>query len=233
MTDINIDQELSRTTKEFGDAYTKADIWIKRKAVLQTDFFNLVTHKTSQRQLAQRSVQLPSVYGDVEEYVKTHHPGFILVAQKGNNLILEQDPAFMKYEYVNPIDGMVYGRTIASGQPTIDLESLKERDPGLWKKYSRWLEPHYSVARGAIERFAKVNHTGQGMTLLPHEIDKKTDQYLEDIDAPRELDVERIIKDNKEYKLERYLIPAPVTVRLVPPRKAKPEELEVLEDECE
>jgi hypothetical protein len=217
-------------TTEFGEAYEATDTWTRKKAKLQTEFFQRATQELEGRPLARRVVTLPDGK-DPDAWVAVHHPGYKQISQKGSQLILQQDAALMRYEFVNPYDGKVYGRTTANGQPSLDSESLKLNDPKFWEKYSRWCEPHYGVAHAAVSKFARLSHTGYGASLLPHEIDKKTDLFLREINAPRELDVERVIKDDQEYKLERYLIPAPISVRLVPPRLAKPEELDIPKEE--
>ena len=227
---------IEKVTQEFGDAYKNADDWVKFKGKLQTEFFQLATESLSKRSLPSKLVLLPeemeqSPSSVIDDWVHKHHPGWDLVLQRGCELHLKRNPSLMKFTFINPDDGMVYGRTTSGGKEYLDEESLKANNPDLYDKLAKWDPLYWSIVHRVIQKYLSWNGGPGGLPLLPIEIDRMTESHLESIDAPRYIPLDDVIEEYAE-ELQPYLVPSPITVRLVPPRKAKPEDLEE-EDECE
>ena len=71
-------------------------------------------------------------------YVKQFHPGWRVVdpGSKEFTYIIEEDPSFKKFVYVNHDDWNVYRRNVSQAGPSLDNERLKDEDPELWKRIS-------------------------------------------------------------------------------------------------
>lgn len=215
---MNLNQVASR----FGRAYTNHTKAKERLAKQQKALFAAFDEQIKNSVLNQRTIHLPSDT-DVEKYVADHFPemNIILTTQVGDEdikVLLEENPSVKKFTYVNREDGRVYGRTIAQ-VPTLDDEALRTEDPDLWEHITEWPEPWLSL----------VCHTVQAMSSLTwsYESLKATAG-----DILKDRGVERVLRpfhtlDNSDFaKLEQYLLPGPISVRLKAPRDAKPEELD-------
>lgn len=183
---------LQRTTRLFGKAYKRSKRAEQLKDKYQTRFFDLMTKRLSKRTLATRIVPLPPGKEAVS-YVKTFYPGWILISilvqedggiRNSTKLQIQQDPALLKDEFVNPVDGMVYGRTSAQAAPTLDLDRLQAEDLQLYEDIT---EP----------------------VVITHRVPKPDED----------------LTDEQIMKRAKYYIPGKISVRLVPPRPANPEEL--------
>lgn len=222
MTDLN------KVTKRFGSAYDrnkKAKDWLTKQ---QKTFFNALTEDLESQTLARQVILLPTGASPVE-YVKQHYPGWRItnhaVYDTANNVeyiptvVIEEDPALLKHEWINHETGYVYGRTFADGSPSLDDERLKSDNPALWAKITEWPEPWYSLIRDIIvESFT--------LPLSDDSLNNRVDEYLTNHGIQRVLKDFNKASDHDLALIQEYLIPGPRSVRLIPPRKATEEELD-------
>lgn len=209
MTDIN------KVTKRFGRAYernVKAKNWLAKQ---QKALFAAFDADLVGRQTRQRSIQIPEGE-DVNQYIKRYHPGWEYVTRSDDWVVLRENPSLMSHSYTNIVDGQVYGRAQVTGTPSLDDDRLRQEDPDLWERITEMPEPWWSLVHDVFARA----HTYWSEEL----IDTMT------IDHLQMHGVQRTIKDlntlsNRDLALvEEYIMPGPVSVRLNPPRKVKPEE---------
>lgn len=223
-------------TKEFGLEYSAAKSSDKKMKQLQREFFDAATEMLSQQSLARKTVEVPE--GANAEWLEQHYPGWKVVSslRPGKEpdiweAVLEEDPAKLAFTYVNPDDHMVYARTTAQGTPMLDDERLRDEDPELWEQISDYPEPWFGLVRDAMkEAFTAGANIDHGLNRVDslYEINSRglVANFLRDRGIERVLKPIDELTDEQLQALQDYLVPAPVTVRLVPPRKAKQEELE-------
>lgn len=228
---------ISLITKEFGLEYSAAKSSDKKMKQLQREFFDAATEMLSQQSLARKTVEVPE--GANAEWLEQHYPGWKVVSsiRPGEEpdtweAVLEEDPAKLAFTYVNPDDHMVYARTTAQGTPMLDDERLRDEDPELWEQISDYPEPWLGLVQAAIKDaleevevagLAKVGRVDLLYKLNPGVL---AANFLRDQGVERALKPIDELTDEQLQAIQDYLVPAPVTVRLVPPRKAKQEELE-------
>jgi hypothetical protein len=125
---------------------------------------------------------------------------------------------------------MVYRRSQTQGGPSLDVERLQEKEPDLYDEISVWSPSVYNMVRDAMV-WAYNSYSPEPEVLAAEEAEK----FLETLSQSD--DSLRIILDPAQWtpqqatKLTPYIIPGKVSVRLTPPRKAKPSELETGEIE--
>lgn len=218
--------DLTQVTTEFGIAYDEAKDAETDKKTKQTSLFEAFTERLEHSTLAERIVDLPADTETpliVNEWIKTYHPGWRFVGMHEGRVIIEEDPALLKDTFVNPEDGRVYGRTTAQGSPNLDDDRLRAEQPELWEAISVWPEPWVSLVRGAM---GWVNQYYGCAALGPFGLEDFVNAYLQEQNVQRVLiDPAQLTEEDFEA-LQEYLVPGPVSVRLVPPRLATEEELE-------
>lgn len=184
-------------TRELGKAYDaqkKAEKELKgddskkkdRSPGLKERFFHEATQE-AMASLAQKTYigGLGGSEFDAFTLAEKYSPGWRAVSaeitSEGWRVLLEEDPAFKPFTYVNKEDKRVWGKQIVRSSPMLDDEELKNKDPDLWKR---------------VTKPARV--------MRP----------LEEL------------KPNDLAELQGFMYPGLLQVKLAPPRKAKPEELE-------
>lgn len=225
---------------DFGEVYREVkgtktqDGWEKILKDAQKQFFDAATRELEQQTLARKTVDFDiERYGatNMEKWVENHYPGWRFVESKKSKFIIEEDPALKPFAYLNVRDGMVYKRGQVQGGPSLDVERLREEDEGLYWDVSRWDQGLYDFAHQALEYAYTTVHNADPESIA----DDETERFLHwgwEHDQ-----VQRVIKDPGEWtaeqstKLQAYLIPGRVSVRLTPPRPAKDSEMETGEVE--
>lgn len=215
--------KLDTITKRFDAAHHQKSEAEAKLAKYRQEMFAEFTKNVEQGGLAQQTVVIPSGFMDLESnpeaYIKKYFPGWEIVLITDNVALIQEDPSFVKFTYVNSQTKRVFGRTVAEGPPMLDDARLKLENPDLWERVSQWPEPWWSLVRGAIESQRTLPWSDSAL-------DAATDEYM------RNRGIERVVKDpaslpnNDLVELEPYIHPGPLTVRLVSPRDAKPEELQ-------
>jgi hypothetical protein len=215
--------DIQQIAKQFLTAYDLANRYTDAKTVKQEELFQKFDEELEKKTLIRRSVHVPNSASNPEDWIKVYHPGFRIVKHEKTHYgedsyktyLIEEDPSFKKHTYVEYDEGMVIGRTIVEGPPSLDDERLRAEHPSLWIQITEWPEPWWSL----------VNDVWK---LASHEEPDKA--WVEDFLRGR--GIQRVLKPFDQLTtgqlalLQPYIVPGPKSVRLVPPRPAKPEELE-------
>lgn len=210
--------DITKVTQRFGRAYErnkKAKTWLEKQ---QRALFRAFDQDLANRTASQRSIEIPEGE-DSETYIKVHHPGWQIVGWSADHThaILEETPSLLAHRFINHEDGMVYGRAQVTGSPSLDDDRLRAEDPELWERITEWPEPWWSLV---FNVFVKLTQRWSDDTLK-----RAVSTYL------KEQNVQRVLKDLNTLSthdltlIEPYILPGPISVKLIPPRKAKPEEL--------
>ena len=216
---MNLDQ----ITAQFDRAYTSNSKAKENLAKRQKAMFEAFTKELADGPLAQSTTFCPhwkNMTGKEQDaWLAKHHPGWQFIGYEYPEVIIQEDPAYLKFTHINRTNGKVYGRTFAEGSPGLDDDELKADNPGLWERITVWPEPWYSLVKELVaSRFS--------MPVRPSVIEDHVSSVL------TKYKIERVLRDFKELSdddlldLQDYMIPGPKTIRLVLPRDAKPEELE-------
>jgi hypothetical protein len=134
-----MDNDLSQITKTLGSAHKKKSAAEKELKESRTKFFDAVDEEiVATETLAQQTVATPADVESIEGYVKQFYPGWRVVGDEpdegAETALIEEDPAFKKFVYINREDGNLYRRNVSQAGPSLDNERLKEEDPALWKR---------------------------------------------------------------------------------------------------
>ena len=205
---------LNKITQDFGRTYRQVEELSNRKNKRQIKMFNAFTEAIKNQTLSQQIVEHLDLEYSAQEYVNTYYPGWILKSQDGTKLLVEQDPTIIKFPYVNHEDGYVYGRTFSQSGPSLNDEKIREEDPDLWEQITQWPEPLYSIANDVAQFFAGHNDIDHGIQVI-----FETHQIERVLKSPSEW------TDDQKERMAKYWLPGRLAVRLVPPRRATPEEL--------
>ncbi|CAM6003652.1 unnamed protein product [Sphagnum balticum] len=212
--------DLTKITSQFGRAYTSAEKATATKARVQAKFFDAINSILEDQIRKQKVVEyIPTVSGSPETWVWNNYPGwrFVRIVDE-SNIVIEEDPQFMKYSFVNKENGMVYGRTSVQAGDSLDDEKLRHDNPYLWKQITEWPEPWYSL----IAQFAQPYYDE---LCDPDEYEETLDKYLEESGLQRTLKSPDKWTDDQFREVRKYIIPGKISTRLVAPREAKEEEL--------
>jgi hypothetical protein len=130
---------LSQITKQLGSAHRAKSTAEKELKESRGKFFDAVDEEiVATETLAQQTVGIPTDVESAEAYVRQFHPGWRIVGDEpeegAETALIEEDPAFKKFVYVNHDDGYVYRRNVSQGGPSLDNERLKAENPKLWKR---------------------------------------------------------------------------------------------------
>jgi len=209
-------------SRQFGRAYETAKLAQSEKQEKQALFFEACTQEAANNILARFLVPITDENSaDPVAYVQLYHPGYRYLGQSASHLIVEEDPELVKFSWVDKKNGMVYGRTVVDGGTRLDDERLRLEDKDLWEVVSGWPEPFYSLLKDALLPVDDEVSDRLGLGL---------EDYIDQVFSAKGF--ARALTDpanwSKEQldKVQRYMIPGALTVRLVAPRKATEEELE-------
>lgn len=137
--------KLATITKRLGAVHAKSKEAEKELKVSRSEFFEAVDEEIiSTETLARQTITFPATLTeqceddaeDLTTYVKRFYPGWRIaeIGSKENICIIEEDPSFKKFVYVNHEDGNVYRRNVSQGDPSLDDDRLKSEDPELWER---------------------------------------------------------------------------------------------------
>lgn len=135
--------DLSQITKDLGSAHQSSKELEQELKNCRSKFFEAVNEQIlSSETLARQTITVPEDM-EPEAYIKHFHPGWRMVDPGSKEhmrtqtpYIIEEDPSFKKFVYVNHDDGNVYRRNVSQAGPSLDNERLEEEDPELWKRIS-------------------------------------------------------------------------------------------------
>lgn len=214
--------DLDKLTSRFGRAYTSAKKAAERQAKVQAEFFNAIDQTLEGLVRRHQIVEFTGKDEPYDTWITTRYPGWRLrsVSEDGERLVIEEDPKFMKFTFVNKADGMVYGRTVSQSGNGLDIERLQEENPELWEQITTWPEPWFSMLREYAHRWNIDQTIGD-----PDALDVHIGEYLKEKGMLRTLKNPELWTEEEFAALEQYMMPGKLSTRLVPPRKATDEEL--------
>jgi len=130
--------DLNQITKRLGNAHKQKTVAEKELKESRNLFFDAIYDEILDTEtLAQQTIEIPNYVDDVVDYIKQFYPGWYLIehfAKEDKTALIEEDPSFKKFVYVNQEDENLYKRNVSQAGPSLDDERLKEEDPKLWKR---------------------------------------------------------------------------------------------------
>lgn len=218
---------LNKITTMFGKAYRTQKRSAERQAELQKKLFEAFNLHLEDQIRSQKVIEYEN-YPDLslEEIVSIYHPGWRLKrVVDDKSAVIEEDPALMKFSFVNHEDGTVYGRTVAQGNSSLDEERLRSEDPDLWERVTEWPDSAYTLMFDFIMYFMDMNKVVDEEAIPEYVVHGLLDEFL------RTTDIRKILRNPDEWtdedlqQMQKYLIPGRISTRLLAPRKANEEEL--------
>lgn len=152
MGNVGSGMSLEEITSKLGKWHAKWKEAERAKNLEKERFFNEVTQRL-QDELAAQSVEKISAK-DEEEALRIAQRRFhrykvidVRENKQGDwDVVLEENPEYKPFVYVNKEDGQVYQRVVAEGAPFLDDDSIRDENPDLWdriteEKVTRELRP--------------------------------------------------------------------------------------------
>ncbi len=140
-------ETLFEATTELGQEYRAWKLHEKGKDDAKTCFFQIAVDTMVQGidhgHTNLRTLTVPlAVQGDIDlasERILQKYPRFEIVEIRGSELkgyeaVIQEDPFYLSYTYVNLVDGMVYVRRVDDGPTLLDDERLESENPTLYKR---------------------------------------------------------------------------------------------------
>jgi uncharacterized protein YnzC (UPF0291/DUF896 family) len=129
----DVTQRLGRSHKKWKEAE-------QQKNKLRDEFFAAVNEELANELAAQSIVDVEGQ--DEEEVLRIAQRRFqkhrvVDVRQESATtwkVVLEENPEYRDFQYINPEDGQVYSRIVAEGAPFLDDDAIREENPELWDK---------------------------------------------------------------------------------------------------
>ena len=223
----NFDFNIEEDTAKVKEHHTGSKNEAKELSDARDEFFAAATERLELQPRATRTLTIPTRSGgkiictneEVESYVHRYYPEWKIVSIKSEPfyVLVEEDPAWMKYTYISDDHKTVFQRNVTQGSEYLDDAALREDDPALWLRATTSPEEDLlqRLVREAslssrehvaweVREFC-TEHRGEFMRLL-----KPFDELSEDDYAA----------------IQQYIVPGKLSYRLESPRKPKPEELE-------
>jgi hypothetical protein len=138
--------KIENVTKRFGRAHGTKERAEKAMAKARQEFFDLI--EIPESELSQQTIYAEC--DDPEAYVASLYPKWQIVACKTIaredeppewKIVIRENPEKRNFTYLNPLDGKVYGRTVAESAPEVDLARIKEDDEGWYKEITFQPDP--------------------------------------------------------------------------------------------
>jgi hypothetical protein len=221
-------EELTEDLGEAYDAFKDAEKRFagedkkkkNRESGLKEAFFDAATEAVAQATLAQKTVTVPSGVEDPEYYALKRNPRWRVIEvvdlsqQPGfAGVVLEEDPQYKPFVYVNRKTKRVWTRSVRDGSPWLDDEELRESDPELWKRITRLYNDQF------------IRELLYHANIDPDEIDDHIAAIEEEFESERTLLPLENLDPDDLAGVQEYMYPGKPVVSLSAPRKAKPEEL--------
>lgn len=213
--------DLVELTTDLGETHALKKESTAELEQLRKDFFDEATKACAAKALARKTATLELEGLPIEEaqaLIYRKNPGWTIVEvqedEGGFKAILEEDPAFADFVFINPEDKQVYRRQRVDGTMVLDDEMCQGSDPDFWYEITTWRD--YDALAELIYE-SGVDHT---------EIEERIDAWAEQVGWPRTIKPIEEWTDNQMKRAEPFLYQKAPTLKLAAPRKAKPEELE-------
>lgn len=212
-----IEDKLIEITSSLGKADETQKSSKKDRDRYKDEFFETANDVLASRDLAQKTYSIVKDIKNPEEFASNRNPGWIVIniskTSEGYSVLLEEDPSFMPFVFVNQNDKKVYNRSIREGSLLLDDDLLKEEDPDLYDEVTQ--TPNADIIWDFLNEF---DDSGLDDSLIQY-IDDNPNKF------PRILKSLDDLTESQIDDLQPYMYQGPKTVALNAPRKAKPEEL--------
>jgi len=216
--------KLEKLTKDLGeayDAYKAAERTFagedkkkkNRQTGLKEEFFDGATELVAKSTLAQKTVVVPEGIEDQESWAARRNPRWKVLEVENNRVLLEEDPRFKPFTYVNRKTKRVWTRSVRDGSLLLDDNELQERDLDLWKRVTQLVNYDFVCE---VLFHANVHAS---------DIDEFIDKIEVFCPAERALVPFENMSPDDLADVQEYMYPGSPVVSLSSPRKAKPEEL--------
>lgn len=208
---------LEDITLKLGEADSLKKSSDKDRTKYKDLFFATATAMLSEGPLARKTVEIPKGTEGVEDFILSHNPGWSLmqVSEDETKAVLEQDPKYLPFQFINPKDGKVYARSVREGSPMLDDDRLKVEDPDLYEEVTDI--PGISLLRDFMDWIGGDSDDLDSVFDFAAEYEDRFPRVLKPLD---DLSAQQI------EDLKPYIYEGPKTVVLNAPRKAKPEEMD-------
>jgi hypothetical protein len=128
-----------RSPRVAGRAFARANASLERAKLKReqkrAEFIASVDASVGPQDL-ERQVIYPDK--DPEAFVRIHYPKWRILAQEetidGWRVLIEEDPAYKTAVIIDPVEGMVYQRSVSEGSPDFDQERMRSENPTLFKR---------------------------------------------------------------------------------------------------
>lgn len=141
--------DLNGITANLGLAYDSWKEFEKHKEKFRKEFFEKAT-KECAKDVAEKLAQWysPCEESEARKQILKYNPGWLVMAIRtaffqvnderipGWEAVIEEDPAFKAFVYVNETDERVYKRSVAQGPLLLDDERMEVEDPELLSEVS-------------------------------------------------------------------------------------------------
>jgi hypothetical protein len=214
--------DIQLLSHELIDTYDLTKQAAEEHGERKTEFYEALDEKIeAEETLAQKTIRTPANM-TTDAYVTQYYPGWRIVSGKAKTALIEEDPSRKKYVYLNREDGVVLKRNVIQATDSLDDEKLREEDPDLWERITL---PATEVQ--ALEAFASATSVQKGNGDLVFKI---TEAWIKQLESdgvfPRRLKAVDDMSNKDVNSMKKYLVPGKLTIKLDPPRKAKPDELD-------
>jgi hypothetical protein len=203
--------------------YIRKDAEDEQK-ILRTDFFLAAAIENASKKLARKTVVTPASVQTSEEasaYAELYYTGWKIVENDDvRKVIIEEDPDFLPYSIVVPIDGgvidakgkehpgYVITKSIVSGSAMLDIDRLQIEDPELYEQVT-----YVPLIEQAIAVYGEGNRYVEDLQAL-----------VADLNLPRLPKNPDLLTDEQAARIKQYSYESPKTKKLLV-RFAKEDEL--------
>lgn len=202
----------------------------KELAEARDEFFAAATERLEQQPRATRTIIVPTSFQgriiasneEVETYVHRYHPEWKIISIEDEpfRVLVEEDPAWMKYTYVSEDRKTIFQRNVVQATEELDDAALREEDPELWLRITT------SPEEQLLFQFAKEvdGESGVDYEMIAWELRKFCTNHRDEfLRLLRPFDT---LSEEDFTAVQKYIVPGKLSYRLESPRKPKPEELE-------
>lgn len=219
MTKLDI-EAISQAMLRFRRAKDKAE---RDHDAKKFEFFAAVTELCEQEPRATRMIMVPNDVGptdeQIEAWVREQFPEWrvLTIEDEPVRVLVEQDPAWMKYGYLSKDHKTYFQRNVIQGSPDLDDVSLKEDDIALWYRITRC--PIEDIVR-AFAQEAASSIGGEVIGEMQLYIERHIEEW------PRMIRPFDQLEEEDFDAVQRYIIPGKLSYRFEKPRKPRQDELE-------
>ena len=210
-------QRLEEITRALGVDKTKFDELDRELKARRLEFFDTLN------QFLESTARPIKVIGEDEEIP----PGWRLKYESDGKRQIEEDPSWMRYSFINEIDGMVYQRSISQGAPELDDERLLRERPDVYERVTEIenLDTFIDLVEWALD-WTDYDCDVCNWTKSNEAIADIVRKFAQANRLPRRVKPLEKLSSEDFNILQDYLIPGKLSARLLGPRPVKPEDYE-------